>query len=161
LTASATARTVDVGETPNGDTSMNNTSLATMALLLATALPAGAAEPVNMLGAWKGMVTVAHIGANPYRVAEGTGPQLPENPIEFTYTITEQKGNRFAGKSSGGNYSETIIGAIQPDGKGGIMLDDDGQYILTLQGPNTMDVCYSHSFPTSRVVGCWTLTRAQ
>ena len=27
--------------------------------------------------------------------------------------------------------------------------------------PDTLDICYRHSFPTSRVVACWQLKRAQ
>ena len=92
---------------------------------------------------------------------EPTGPNFPENGIEFTYTITEQHGNRFAGTASGGKFSETLIGAISPDNQSGLMLDEDGEYSFTIRDADTLDTCYRHSFPTSRVVACWQLKRAK
>jgi hypothetical protein len=130
---------------------------AMVAGLMAT--PALAQDVPNMLGTWKGSTHAVHIGANPYRVADGTGVQFPDNAIEFTYTITEQRGQRFAGKSSGGKFSETIIGMLAPSNRSGVMLDDDGQYLLTLVDANTIDMCYSHLYPTSKVVSCWQIKR--
>ena len=132
------------------------------ALIIAmSALPAAAEDIPNLVGTWKGTAYAVHIGSNPYRVAQGTGPNFPDNGIEFTYVISEQHGNRFAGKMSGGIFSETIIGAIEPDNKGGIMLDDDGQYQIKLVDADTMDICYSHQYPMNRVVACWQLKRKQ
>ena len=132
-----------------------------LGFLAAMSLPAAAQQVPDMVGTWKGMATAVHIGSNPYRVAQGLGPQFPPNEIEFTYAIKEQHGNRFAGEMSGFNYRETIIGALKPDNRSGIMLDDDGRYDFTLVDPNTMDVCYGHQFPTSRVAACWRLTRSR
>jgi hypothetical protein len=125
------------------------------------ASPGGAQQVPDMVGTWKGMLTAVHIGSNPYRVAQGNGVQFPPNEIEFTYVIKEQHGNRFAGESSGVNFKETIIGALKPDNAGGIMLDDDGRYDFTLVDANTMDACYAHQFPTSRVVSCFRATRSR
>jgi hypothetical protein len=122
--------------------------------------PAASQQLPDLVGNWKGKLSAVHIGSNPYRVAQNPNVQFPSNEIEFTYAIKEQHGNRFAGESSGGNFKETIIGALKPDNKGGIMLDDDGRYDFTLVDPNTMDVCYAHQFPTSRIVTCFRLTRA-
>ena len=124
-------------------------------------LPAVAQDIPNLIGTWKGTAYAVHIGSNPYRVAQGKGPNFPDNGIEFTFVISEQHGNRFAGEMSGGKYSETIIGALQPDNKGGIMLDDDGEYAITLVAADTMDICYHHNFPTSRVASCWRLERSR
>jgi hypothetical protein len=132
-------------------------SVAATAVLLS--LPASAQEPMNFVGTWKGMATAVHIGSNPYRMAEKNGPNLPSNVIEFTYTVTEQSGNRFAGQATNGKFTETIIGAVQTDNARGIILDDDGQYLFTVKDANTLETCYNHSFPTSRVVGCWAWKR--
>ncbi|MGE3743588.1 MAG: hypothetical protein AB7I59_29285 [Geminicoccaceae bacterium] len=132
---------------------------AAAALLLAG--NARAEDPPDLVGTWKGTAYAVHIGSNPYRVAEKAGPNFPDNGIEFTYTITEQHGNRFGGSMSGGKYSETLIGAIGPDNKSGVMLDDDGEYSLTIRDADTLDTCYRHSFPTSRVVACWQLKRVK
>ena len=118
-------------------------------------------EIPNLIGTWKGKTLAVHIGANPYRVAEGNGVQFPTNEIEFTYTITEQHDKRFAGKMSGGKFEETIIGMLAPDGHTADMLDDDGQYSMTLVDPNTIDMCYHHLYPTSKVVACWQIKRTQ
>ena len=132
---------------------------AAAALLLAG--PARAEDPPDLVGTWKGIAHAVHIGSNPYRVAEKAGPNFPENGVEFTYAITEQHGNRFAGSMSGGKYGETLIGAISPDNKSGVMLDDDGEYNFTIRDADTLDLCYRHSFPTSRVVACWAVTRSK
>jgi len=129
------------------------------ALIAATSLPAASQQPPNLIGTWKGTGYAVHIGPNPYRAAEGSGVNFPANGIEFTYVIKEQQGNRFAGESSAGKFKETIIGAVQPDNRGGIILDDDGQYVFTLIDPNTMDACYNHHYPTTKVVSCYRLTR--
>ncbi len=54
---------------------------------------------------------------------------------------------------SAGPVKETIIGAVQPDNKGGIFLDDDGQSAFVMIDPNAMDVCYHHRAPASKCRG--------
>lgn len=114
-----------------------------------------------MTGTWKGTGYGVHIEPTPYRTAEGSGVQFPDNGIEFTYVITKQRDNRFAGKMTDGKVEETIIGAIQADRRSGIMLDDDGQYFFTLIDPFTMDVCYNHHNSTSKLVGCLRLMKSR
>jgi hypothetical protein len=135
--------------------------LSSVMLCAALAMPSMAqdTDAPNMIGAWTGKTYAVHIGSNPYRVAEGTGVQFPDNAIEFTYNITEQHGKRFAGKSSGGKFSETIIGMLAPDNRTAVMLDDDGQYMMTMVDPNTIDMCYYHLYPTNKVVSCWQIKR--
>lgn len=134
-------------------------------LLLAFAMfattAAVAQEPFSMLGTWKGQANAVHLGANPYRATDGAGPNMPANAIEFTFVINEQQGNRFSGTSTSGTRSETIIGAIAPDNAGGVMLDDDGQYLMTIKTSNSVDVCYNHRTEAGRVVACYPLNRAQ
>lgn len=124
-------------------------------------LPAAAQEIPDLVGTWKGATTAVHVGSNPYRATGQEGVTFSSDPIEFTYTISEQQDGRFAGEMSGGTNRETIIGALRPDNQGGVMLDNDGQYHFTLRDPNTIDLCYSHLNPSSRVVACWTVTRSQ
>jgi hypothetical protein len=129
--------------------------------LTAISVPAASQDIPNLVGTWKGTAQAVHIGATPYRGGEGGSANFSSNAIEFTYVIKEQQGNRFAGESSGGGAKETIIGALQPDNRGGIMLDNDGQYIFTMIDPNSMDVCYSHQYPMSKVVTCYRLVRSR
>ncbi|GGC70327.1 hypothetical protein [Chelatococcus reniformis] len=126
--------------------------------LVATSVSA-LADPINIVGTWKGEATAVHRGANPYRPTEGSEPNLPSQALEFTFVIKQQQGNRFVGTSSSGTKTETIIGALMNDGAGGIMLDDDGQYILNVIDPTTIEACYNHSNPEGKVVACYTLKR--
>ena len=70
-------------------------------LIALAASGARAQEPPNLIGTWKGSTQAVYIGSNPSRVAEKAGPNFSTNLIEFTYSITEQKGNVFAGTSGG------------------------------------------------------------
>jgi hypothetical protein len=147
----------------SGGRDMLKSSAIAIAVVLAagTAGSAVAQEIPNMVGTWKGSTKAVIIGSNPYRVAETNGPSLPPNPIEFTYAITKQEDNRFVGTSGAGKFVETLIGAVNPEGKTGIMIDNDGQYQFTLRDTDTMDVCYWHSNLTSKVVACWQLKRTK
>lgn len=122
--------------------------------------PAVAAEDIpDLVGTWKGGTQAVHIGPNPYRVPETNGPNFGDNVIEFTYVIKEQVGTRFSGETEG-KFTETIIGALKPpEYRSGIFLDNDGQYDFTLRDNDTIDMCYWHLYPTSKVVSCWTITR--
>lgn len=134
-----------------------------LSLLAGTVLPAASQgankDTINLVGTWKGTGYAVHIGATPYRPGDGAGVKFPDNGIEFTYVISQQKGNRFSGEMSGGAAKETIIGAIQPDNRGGIMLDNDGHNTFVLIDPNAMDVCYNHQTPASKLVACLRVTK--
>jgi hypothetical protein len=128
--------------------------------LIAASSSSRADDPVKLVGTWKGTAQVVQIGANPYRASEGNGPQFPANGLDFTFTITEQQGNRFAGTATGGRLSETLIGAISPDNRSGFILDNDGEYAFTIRDAQTLDLCYRHSYPSGRVVGCYAIRRS-
>lgn len=137
-------------------------SLILTAALAAAASQAAIADEVpNLTGTWKGTVDSAvHAGNTPDRAAEaGKAVTFAKEPIVFTFAIKEQQGARFAGVMSTDKRSETLIGHLFPDNKGGMMLDDDGQYAISLRDGGTMDVCYSHSKPDSKVIACWTATK--
>ena len=126
-----------------------------VAASVTSGLPARAEEPLNLVGTWKGVAQAVHRGTNPYRPTEQSGPNFSSATIEFTFTITTQQGNRFSGQSSDGKRTENLIGAISPNNKNGIVLDDDGQYLFTVRDSNTLDACYSHSNANSKVVSCY------
>jgi hypothetical protein len=121
--------------------------------------PSSAQTAPNLVGTWKGMAQAVHMGVNPYRVPSSSAPVFSASTMEFTVTIVEQKDNRFTGKKSGGERTETLIGAISPNNQSGVMLDDDGQYLFTLRDQNTLDVCYNHLNPSGKVVACYTWKR--
>lgn len=121
--------------------------------------PASAQSGPNLVGTWKGMAQAVQMGVNPYRAPPSSAPVFSASAMEFTITIVEQKDNRFTGKKTAGDRSETLIGAISPNNQGGVMLDDDGQYLFTIRDPNTLDVCYNHLNPSGKVVACYTWKR--
>jgi hypothetical protein len=129
-------------------------------LIGGSSLPAAAQDAPDLVGTWKGTAEAVHVGPTPYRTGE-TGVNFSTNPLEFTFVISEQQGNRFVGELSTGEFKETVIGALRPDNAGGVMLDNDGRFDFTLRDADAMDLCYGHSNQTSRVVGCYTLTRAR
>ena len=122
--------------------------------------PSHAQDVPNLVGTWKASAQGVHIGTNPFRPSERAGTVFSTNALELTFTISEQKDNRVAGQLSDGRRTETLIGAISPNNQGGILLDDDGQYLFTIRDRNTLDACYSHLNPSSKVVGCYTIKRA-
>jgi hypothetical protein len=123
--------------------------------------PSQAQDTPNLLGTRKATAQAVHVGDNPYRPPEHPGLNMPAKTIEFTFTITEQQGNRIAGQSTGGARAETLIGAISPSNKSGTILDDDGRYLFTIRDTDTLDVCYSHSKPNDKVVSCYAWKRVR
>jgi hypothetical protein len=92
-------------------------------------------------------------------VPDTNGANFPDNFIEFTYVVKQQEGTRFAGETEG-KFTENFIGMLKPpEYRSGIFIDDDGQYDFTLRDDTTIDMCYWHQYPTSKVVACWTLTK--
>jgi hypothetical protein len=142
---------------------LQHCALATVAAISALSLvPASRAEAEdapNLVGTWKGETLAVQIGPNPYRIPETNGANFPDNLIEFTYVVTRQEGTRFAGHTEG-KFTEDFIGMLKPpEYRSGIFIDDDGQYDFTLRDDRTIDMCYWHQYPTSKVVACWTLTK--
>jgi hypothetical protein len=129
--------------------------------LFALAVPVHAGEAPSLVGTWKGIADNAvMLGGTPYRKGKPNDKvTFADEPIEFTFEIGEQKGPRFAGTLKGLNKTETLIGYLHADGKSGQMLDDDGEYSFTLSDQSTMEVCYSHTKPDSKVIACWTARR--
>lgn len=121
--------------------------------------PLGAQTAPNLVGTWKGTAQAIHMGVNPYRAPASSAPVFSASPMEFTVTIVDQKDNRFTGKKTSGERSETLIGAISPNNQSGVMLDDDGQYLFTLRDQNTLDVCYNHLNTSGKVIACYTWKR--
>lgn len=130
--------------------------------IVALSGPAFSGEAPDMLGKWIGTVDSAiHAGTTPYRTAEpGKKITFAKEAMTFTLDIKEQQGARFGGELSNTKRSETLIGHLYPDNKSGVMLDEDGRYYFTLSDAVTMQVCYDHATPDSKVIACWTATKA-
>ena len=138
-------------------------SVLVAAAMLATGVHhARADEAPKLTGIWKGTVDSAvMVGNTPYRTAEPGKPYtFAKEAIEFTFDIKDQQGARFAGEMTSGGKAETLIGHLYPDHKSGMMLDNDGQYLFSLSSAGTMEVCYNHMKADSKVIACWTATKA-
>jgi hypothetical protein len=115
---------------------------------------ANAQQAPNLVGTWKALGYPVFLGSNPYRPSENQAANFPSAPVEFTYSIKEQHENRFSGEASAAGRTEQLIGAISPDNRSGVVLDDDGQYLFTIRDSDTLDTCYSHATAQSKVVSC-------
>jgi hypothetical protein len=123
--------------------------------VVAMGVPFGAeAQTPNLVGTWKATGYAVFLGSNPYQPSDNRGANFASAPLEFTSTIKEQHENRFAGESSAAGRTEQLVGAISPDNRTGIVLDDDGQYLFTIRDSDTLDTCYSHAKAESKVVSC-------
>jgi hypothetical protein len=101
--------------------------------VVAMGAPFGAeAQTPNLVGTWKATGYAVFLGSNPYQPSGSRGANFASAPLEFTFTIKEQHENRFAGESSAAGRTEQLVGAISPDNRSGIVLDDDGQYLFTI-----------------------------
>lgn len=125
--------------------------------VLGMSYPAFAEDLPDLVGTWKGNYTGVHVGPTPHRKGEA-GVNFGKE-LEFVLVIAEQHGRDFAGQLKVGEKTETLIGSIGPDNKGGIMLDNDGQYFFDIVNGNTIDNCYLHTTPNSKVTGCARMTR--
>jgi len=132
----------------------------TVVALVGNASLVQAQKPPNPVGTWKGQALAVGTGANPYRVQESNGPNFSKDMLEFTFNVTEQHDGRFAGSIQAGKGTEALIGALRPPYyTEGVIVDDDGRYAFKLRDAGTIDLCYDHIYPKSKVVACYSLTK--
>jgi hypothetical protein len=74
---------------------------------------------------------------------------------QFTLTIDQQEGRRFAGKFSSPNATEIVVGVLSPDLQSGVMAAHEGQHTFKLVGQDRMEKCYTQSSPHT-VAACST-----
>ena len=119
---------------------MKIATIVTTSLLLVApaffAAPAFAAEPVSLVGTWKGEEA-------------GVGAQDGWDSHELILEIGEQRGTAFkAVKSYGapGAYETTdVYGSMTPDGRAVVVVDSDGVFTGSLAGPDALDLCYAET----------------
>jgi hypothetical protein len=135
-----------------------------LALVLAGAGAAMAADVPDLKGTWV-PAEGAHIIDGPTRHMEsGTAPvaadpTLHRDTSPFVFRFEGQDGRTFWGTMSSEKVSEKLIGALSVDGKRFVLADEDGTFDGTVVDADTLDWCYTHVLPTSRVVGCGLLVR--
>ena len=134
--------------------------LALLAIIV-SGVVAGAAQAQDipdLTGTWTGRGIGVAIGPNPH--ASGTtGTTFPE--VDFTVVIERQQDRRFVGSIASGERKEVIAGVIAPDLDEGVMVDEDGYYDFEIDDANTLELCYQHNTPDSRLAACYRLTRSE
>ncbi len=58
-----------------------------------------------------------------------------------------------------GTRRDQLLGVIRADQKNLLMIDDDGTFLATLMGPDTMEMCRTEITFNSHLVGCRQLSR--
>jgi hypothetical protein len=88
-----------------------------------------------------------------------SGPVFREG--SWTVIIDRQEGNRFTGSQgmTDGTRRDQLLGVIRADQKNLLMIDDDGTFLATLTGPDTMEMCRTEITFNSHLVGCRQLAR--
>jgi hypothetical protein len=106
-------------------------SIACLLLLPSLAL---AADPVSLIGTWKGQ-------------EYGVGAMDGWDQHELIMEVLEQRGTAFkAVKSYGkaGAYETTdVYGSMTPDGRMVVVVDADGTFAGSLSAPDVIDLCYT------------------
>lgn len=113
----------------------------------------------DLEGVWTGTVKAVQLGPTPYRPNDKEGVHFSDEALTFTFDITEQHDNRFAGTMQARGGSETILGAMRANKRDGLIQNANGIHEFTLVDPDTIDLCYQHNIPNSRVVACYVIHR--
>lgn len=128
------------------------------AVFMFAAQHAAAADFPNLVGEWKGKTSPVHVGSTGHATPQGEGVNFTAE-FDITFNVTDQKGNDFAGAVVTKNRTEPFVGSIREDKGEGVMVDEDGNYEFKLIDANTIDLCYWHITPQSRVTTCFVLKR--
>jgi hypothetical protein len=137
-------------------------SLSIAATLAAAAGPAAIAQQSypDLKGKWIGPGQSVTVGKTDQWPNTGeSGPVFREG--SWTVTIDRQEGNRFTGSQgmTDGTRRDQILGVIRADQKSILMIDDDGTFLATLTGQDTMEMCRTEITFNSHLVGCRQLAR--
>ena len=116
---------------------MKSATIATLCLLLLAApAPALAADPVSLIGTWKGEEF-------------GVGALDGWDRHDLIMEILEQQGTAFIGVKSygtpGAYQTDDIYGSMTPDGRIVVVVDTDGVFTGTLVSPDVLDLCYTET----------------
>jgi hypothetical protein len=146
---------------------MKHLILATM--LLGAAVAAAQAQDAipDLKGTWSGKGKVVVFGNH----AHHPGAQTPNDParireIEATHVVEGQDGRVAWGRSSStvADNKEPFAWAISNDNRSIVGADVDGNFRITLLGPDRMEKCYVHNGigPSKSIVAtCYEMNRVK
>lgn len=119
----------------------------------------------DLRGTWTGKGKSIVFGNHPHHPGSQAATEPPRvREIEATYVVDGQDGRLAWGRSSSAvaDTKEPFAWAITGDNRSIIGADVDGNFRITLLGPDRMEKCYVHNGigPTKSVVAtCYEMTR--
>ncbi|MFO1037873.1 MAG: hypothetical protein U1E45_13600 [Geminicoccaceae bacterium] len=130
-------------------------SLAATVLLCGTTGARAESGYPDLTGTWVGKTTSLTRGrTDHYDQARNDEPVFRE--ASWTLTVDHQEGNRFTAERglTEGKRRDPIVGIIRADRKSVLMVDDDGTFYGTINGPDAMEVCRTEVTPADQIVSC-------
>ncbi len=135
--------------------------------VLTTVMPAVAQTMPDLKGIWSGPWKSVVYGNNPHHPGHQSLADAPRvREITFTFDIQGNEGRLFWGQhwSNDPKLKEPFAAAIMPDGKTIIGSDTDGSFRGSINDPDRIELCYTHtalSPSKSIVAGCGTAQRSR
>ncbi|NBC97368.1 MAG: hypothetical protein GVY27_13570 [Deinococcus-Thermus bacterium] len=143
-------------------------TLIPLALAAVGALAAGPAAVTpaladgHLVGDWVGDPDYEHRGARVGSDHEDAPADswAGNSDLVWTLTIEEQEGSAFhATWCSDAGICEDAVGVLRADGETVLLADEDGLFMGTLTGEDTMELCYLEGGADSRIADCHMLGR--
>lgn len=117
----------------------------------------------DLKGTWSGVARSVVVGSGYHHPGTETDKEPPRlREVRFTYTVRGQDGRLLWGTTASPSFEEPFAWAVSQDNRTVVGADTDGQYRLTILGPDRMENCYAHSAlsPTKSIVAsCFVIER--
>ena len=132
-----------------------------VAVILAGASPALAAEPFNITGTWV-PVSGASARFGPSPVYDNTTAQpslVKDSSAAWSLSFDKQDGGAFAGSATGPKgKTELVLGVIRADGRTFVLSTEAGSATGELSGDG-IEVCWTDNLPNYIGASCTTYQR--
>ena len=144
--------------------SLPSLSAALLTAVVSSSSQAQDAVP-DLKGTWSGVARSVVVGSGYHHPGTETDREPPRiREVRFTYTVRGQDDRLVWGTTSSPAFEEPFAWAISRDNRSVFGADTDGQYRLTVLGPDRMELCYTHAAlsPTKSIVAsCFVIERAR
>jgi hypothetical protein len=97
----------------------------------------------DLKGTWKGTSETVLLGEYEHGPEESAQPR--PHRVDFTLTLTNQDGRRVWGKIATKFGEEPWLAVIHSDGELILGVDQNGYVIGTIEGEDTLELCYLHA----------------
>ena len=131
-----------------------------VATLACFGVASAADKTPNMLGEWSNAEAYGTVmGYGSHHPKDEAKPDFRSRSYKISFVVDQQEGRQFAGRIVSDVHTEKFVGALTPDGKSGVMADEDGVYQFKLVGGNALEYCYSHTTKDLLIAACNKMTR--